>query len=96
MKIYDIDVFANTCGYFYNACVEESFNCNNGYNCRHPEQEELEFNKKTGKTVGRCHAFSCPLGAEADEEDFIDPDVDQNGYDTYEEGHFIIVEEEEK
>lgn len=90
--IYQINSFANTCGYFYNAEMEEDFNCNNGYNCKHPQQEETETNEETGKEVGKCYAWSCPLGYEAGEEDFTNPEIDQNGYSEYEENEFIVVE----
>ena len=93
-KIYQINNFANRCGYFYNAYLEENFTCNNGYNCNHPQQEEAETNGDTGKEVGKCYAWSCPLGYEADEEDFNNPEIDQNGYDTWEDCEFIVVDDE--
>jgi len=92
--IYQINEFANKCGYFYDA-ETDNFTCNNGYNCRHPQQEETDTNDETGENVGRCHAWSCPLGYEADEEDFRNPDIDNNGWSEWEEGNFIIVDETE-
>jgi len=94
-KIYQINDFANQCGYFFNACLntKENFTCNNGYNCRHPQQEEKEHNSETGNNVGMCYAWSCPLGYEADEEDFDDPDIDNDGYQECEEGEFIVADD---
>lgn len=97
-KIYEINEFANICGYFYNAEIEKDFNCNNGYNCIHPEQGETDTNKETGEEIGKCYCWSCPLGYEADEEDFANPDIDKNGYDEddFEEMTYIISEVSEE
>lgn len=89
-KIEDINIFANRCGYFYNAFVEKGISVNNGYNCSHLEQAEIE--NVNGESIGRCHCFSCPLGYEADEEDFEGADIDNQGYE-YEEMQFIVIEE---
>ncbi|WP_413778117.1 hypothetical protein [Caproicibacterium sp. XB1] len=83
-KIYSIDEFANQCGYFYNAYLEKGISANNGYNCRHPKCEEVQ------NGVGCCFSWGCPLGYEADEEDFANPQIDHNGWTDYEEGKFII------
>lgn len=90
-KIEDIDVFANRCGYFYNAYLEKDISCNNGYNCNHSEQSEVEV--IDGEKIGRCHCYSCPLGYEADEEDFNNTDIDNNGWE-FEEMRYIVIEEE--
>lgn len=90
-KIEAINRFANRCGYFYNACLEKNISTNNGYNCNHPDQQETDI--IDGQKIGKCYCWSCPLGYEPDEEDFINPEIDQNGYDTYEEGNFIVVDE---
>lgn len=98
-KIHQINNFANSCGYFYNAEIEDdNFSCNNGYNCKHPEQGETDINEQTGKEIGKCYAWSCPLGVEADQEDFDDPEIDNDGFDEWEEGEFIVIDdlEEEK
>ena len=89
--IMPINDFANICGYFFNACLdqEENFCCNNGYNCRHVEQEEKNVNPKTGHEVGKCYAWSCPFGWEADEKD-----CEEFGWD-YEEDDFIVTENPE-
>ena len=92
-KIYQINKFANQCGYFYNAYMKEGFNCNNGYNCKHPQQEETDTNELTGKEVGKCYAWSCPLGCEADQEDFDDPDIDNDGYTEWEDCEFIVIDD---
>jgi hypothetical protein len=90
--IYQISALARTCGYFHNADTDE-FSCNNGYNCCHPQQEESEVNAETGEAVFKCLARTCPLGYEADEEDFADFEIDQNEYTEgdYEEGGFVVV-----
>lgn len=97
MRIHTVNDFANRCGYFFNAVLdEEDFTCNNGYNCRHPEQQETCHNPETGHDVGMCYGWSCPLGFPPDEEDFTSKsgNIDMNGYDEYEEGEFIIVDDE--
>lgn len=93
-KMYEINELARRCGHFFNAVLsEENFTYNNGYNCRHPLQEERMRNEETGHMVGACCAWSCPLGYEADEEDFRSKKIDMRGYTEYEEGAFVVVEE---
>lgn len=77
-----INNFANICGYFYNAEFDPEATCtpNNGYNCRHPEQEE-----SYGGT-GCCYQWSCPLACSADEED-----CEKYGIE-YEESEFVLVQ----
>jgi len=77
-----INAWANRCGYFFNAHLdpETQSSANNGYNCRHSECERIEDG------VGCCHAWSCPLGYEADEEDCEAFGVE------HEESEFIIVD----
>ena len=99
-KIYDLNDFANQCGYFYNAyltpkdpndktfCPGRDPSPNNGYNCRHPDCGEVQDG------VGCCFAWSCPLGYEADQEDCDNPDIDNDGYTECEEGQFIIPNED--
>lgn len=94
-RIYEINELARRCGYFYNALLsEEGMTYNNGYNCRHPEQKERETNSQNGHSVGACYAWSCPLGYEAGEEDFVSQEIDSRGYTEWEENVFIVVEEE--
>lgn len=85
MQIMLINEFSNVCGYFYNAEFDPKAPCapNNGYNCRHPQQEE----KYNG--VGCCFQWSCPLTVPADEED-----CKEYGYE-YEESDFVLVDEKE-
>jgi hypothetical protein len=92
-KIHSINEFANMCGYFFNACIEQNFICNNGYNCNHPEQKEADVNEEAGTKVGRCYAWSCPLAYEADEEDFQDPEIDNQDFE-YEECEYVVVDME--
>lgn len=79
--IMPINTFANMCGYFYNACLnpENQRSANNGYNCRHTEQEE----RVDG--VGECFQWSCPLACPADEEDCETYGID------YEENEFVLT-----
>lgn len=100
-KIYSINEFANRCDYFFNAYLtpkdpnDKTFypgrdpSPNNGYNCRHPKCGEVQ------EGVGCCFPWACPLGYEADEEDFANPKIDHNGWTDYEEGEFIIPNGEE-
>lgn len=90
-KIEDINIFANECGNFYNAFLEKGISVNNGYNCNHSEQTENEI--INDEIIGRCHCFSCPLGYEAEEEDFEDAEIDNQGYE-YEEMQFIVINKE--
>lgn len=67
--ILELDHFANLCGHFY--CAEGRDptlpNCNNGYNCNHPEQEE---GTEVGvRVIGSCFGWSCPLGYPPDKHD---------------------------
>lgn len=91
-KIEELNRFANRCGYFYNAYLEKDISVNNGYNCRHPEQEEYEI--EDGEKIGSCYCWSCPLAYEADEEDFLNPEIDNQGYE-FEEMEFVVFEESE-
>lgn len=77
-----INCLANICGYFYNAYLKKGVTANNGYNCNHPEQEEVQDG------CGCCNAWSCPLGYEADK-----TDCEKFGYDHY-EGEYIITDDE--
>ena len=83
-KVYDINDFANECGYFYNAYLKNDVDVNNGYNCSHPDCEE----KVDG--VGCCFAWGCPLGYEADQDDLDNQEIDNNGFTECEEGQLII------
>lgn len=78
-----INNLANMCGYFYNANFDPEAPCtpNNGYNCRHPEQEEEQ------QGVGCCFQWSCPLQniIPADEED-----CEKYGVE-HEENEFVLV-----
>lgn len=83
--IMTINELANVCGYFYNAEFDPEAPCtpNNGYNCRHPQQEEEEDG------VGCCFQWSCPLEniIPADEEDCKKYGIE------YEDGEFVLVYE---
>lgn len=89
-KIEKINDFANRCGHFYNAYIKKNININNGYNCNNSKQEETET--VDGQEIGKCYCWSCPLGYEPDEEDFNNPEIDNNGYEGYVEGEFIVIE----
>ena len=59
-----LDDLIRICGHFYDAEEEKGVNVNNGYNCNHPQQDEID------EGCGCCYAFSCPLGVEAELEEF--------------------------
>ena len=98
--ILELDDFANLCGHFY--CAEGHDptlpNCNNGYNCNHPGQEE-----GTGvwdRFIGSCYGWSCPLGYPPDKYDLRKygvVDDDGEAYDGSEEADldYIIVSDPE-
>ena len=69
------------CGCFYNATLAEPpvYGVNNGYNCKHPEQEESYGG------IGCCYQWSCPIACPADEED-----CEKYGIE-YEENEFVLV-----
>lgn len=69
-EIMNINQLANRCGYFYNAYLAKGISCNNGYNCKHPGQTEVEME------TGKCYAWSCPLAIPAHDEDAPDDSVD--------------------
>ena len=47
--IMELNDFANHCGYFFNACMQDGIIANNGYNCSHPDQDETGI-RRTPKT----------------------------------------------
>lgn len=67
----ELNSFANRCGYFHNAYLTDDFSYNNGYNCRHPRQEEQAKDEETGKCFGGCFGHSCPLGYPPDADDLV-------------------------
>lgn len=88
-KIMPINSFANKCGYFSNEFIEKGVDVNNGYNCRHANQDEYE--EIEGEKIGKCFSWSCPLCLYADEESFSEDDIDNQGYE-YEENEFVVVD----
>lgn len=84
-KAVDFDIFSAQCPYAYTFGRGD---INNGYNCKHPEQEYREPAGSNNRlSVGRCHCISCPLGLEAEPQDMTDPDdpdavqdIDWDGY----------------
>ncbi len=72
-KVVSFEAFAFNCPYF-----TSEYDVNNGYGCTHPKQEETDPDKSDIER-GKCYCWSCPLGIEPDEEDFINPDVDWDG-----------------
>lgn len=55
-KELTLDELTKVCGFF----SEESI-VNNHYNCKHPECEDGDIDPKTGKWVGACISFNCPI-----------------------------------
>ena len=81
--ILELNHFANLCGHFYNAEYHDFSlpNCNNGYNCNHPEQEE--GTEVGDRFIKSCYGWSCPLGYPPDQHDGVSerwesPDWDQD------------------
>ena len=70
--ILELDEFANLCGWFYNAYLRDGIEANNGYNCSHPEQEEIREDETSGKTAGCCFCWSCPLAYAPGPEEMIE------------------------
>lgn len=95
------EVFAYQCPFSY---AFGKGNINNGYNCKHPEQENVEDVGYRGKKkCGCCFCFSCPLGIEAEQQDLTDkshPDAIQDEMDwdglcedgEVLEGEYLLVE----
>lgn len=73
--ILELNDFANLCGHFYNAELSDGISANNGYNCRHPEQEEFRDDEECGVEVGCCFAWGCPLGYAPSYEELIEHGV---------------------
>lgn len=67
--ILELNHFANLCGHFYCAEAHDPTlpNCNNGYNCDHPDQEE--GTEVWDRFIGSCYGWSCPLGYPPDRHD---------------------------
>jgi len=78
-----IDNVTEKCGYFTTETT-----VNNAYGCTHPEQEEQDEDFCTGKMHGKCYCFSCPLGSEADEQDFKEHGCNPEGMT---EGDWLVL-----
>ena len=95
------DVFSSQCPYAYT--FGKGY-INGGYNCKHPEQKEVEDVGCNGKKkCGCCYCFSCPLGIEAEQQDLTDKtnldaiqdEIDWDGLcedGEVEEGECLLVE----
>jgi hypothetical protein len=59
-EVLTFDEFAGRCEYFY--CYNGDTNFNNGYNCSHPDCEEIE--EENGEKIGCCHSYTCPLAGQ--------------------------------
>ena len=82
-KIVVFDDFANDCKHLYTEEGKEYIN--NGYHCKHEDQKwKEEF------FLGCCFSWTCPLGHEAEKEDFKDENIDNNGFEQYEYGLFVM------
>jgi hypothetical protein len=80
-----IDHVSFHCGYF-----TADTTVNNGYGCSHPDQHVTDFDFLTNKKHGMCYCFSCPLGNEADEQDFLEHGEDPA---LMSEGEWLVLEE---
>lgn len=72
-KAVIFDDFAHVCPY-----STAQYDVNNGYGCKHPDQEETDPDKD-GIERGKCYCWSCPLGYELDMDDLNNPNVDMDG-----------------
>jgi len=100
-EIMEINNLAHICGYF-----ESKTGVNNGYGCKHPNQQESEETEvdEEIKECGKCFAFSCPLAYQADYEDCKEIDSNsctgcnkedcENG--EYESCELVVVEKSER
>lgn len=50
----------NNCKYFYSAFKEAGILVNSGFNCNHPEQKSIHYEKD--KKIGCCDMLSLPIG----------------------------------
>lgn len=71
-RLIMLDDLVCICGHY-----NPDTNVNNGYGCNHPNQEQTDIDKETGKEQGKCYGFSCPIAYTADLEDMrkLDPDL---------------------
>lgn len=69
--VMELNDFANHCGYFFNAYMQDNITANNGYNCSHPDQDEIVEDEESGKAAGCCYCWSCPLGYPPDGKDLV-------------------------
>lgn len=81
-----IDNVTAKCGFFTTDTT-----VNNAYGCTHLEQEETDIDFRTNKEHGKCYCFSCPLGSEADEQDFIEHGENP---ELMSEGEWLVLSED--
>lgn len=73
--VVDFDIFSTQgCPYF-----ESDTSVNGGYGCRNPDCGDIEEDDD-GQKMGCCRTSTCPLSCSFDEEAFLDPEVDKDGY----------------
>lgn len=88
-KVVEFDEFSRCCKYFKSG---EDY----GFECLHPEQEERET--YNGRELGRCFSCSCPLGIEAEQEDYGAKDIDWDGECSdgiVPEGEYLLITSDE-
>ncbi len=71
MKIIHLDELVDICGYF-----TSNTSVNNGYGCKHKDQEEIDTCSYINKPHGKCYSWSCPLANEADLQDMKNHNMD--------------------
>lgn len=106
LMVFSFDAFASAhCGCFYNADLERQDypTVNNGYNCRHPKQDDGE-DMEDGRFIGACHVRSCQLGYPPNAKDLAEYgvitddeaeayyDEDSDEYETMDD--YIVVTDE--
>lgn len=70
LKAATFDEFAFACPFF----TSQPW-VNNGYGCKHSMQAEQRQDSE-GNVGGCCYCWSCPIGIEAEQEDFSNPNID--------------------
>jgi hypothetical protein len=70
-RLITIDHLCDECGFFTSDTT-----VNNGYGCKHPDQEEKGYCDEQKKEVGCCYSWSCPLATEATLSEMKEHDID--------------------
>ena len=69
--IIPLDELTKICGLFSTDSI-----VNNYYNCKHPDCRDGDDDEDSGKWVGACTSFNCPLANDYESEDYKNVDGD--------------------